>query len=159
MSLGGRLLLAGILAACAWRPAAAQSVFPAANGEALAGVTAVDAQVLVLNWLEVKGDQEAFRARAQPAFAQAIRGLGLSVADDAPNFLFCELKVAEAPDGSIVYAWAIGYYEFVVAGAHRLQWTTGGIVRVAGGRFTGRTAVEECTDGFRREWSKANPRP
>ena len=148
------LALAGTLALA--RPAAAQSAFPAENGRALAGVTAVDAQVLILNWLDVDADREAFRRQAQAAFRAAVEQAGAHVDGNVGHFLFCELKVAGGTDGA-VYSWSVSLYEFVVAGAHRVQWTTGGIVKVRTAGFTPGAVVEECGAGFRREWARWNP--
>lgn len=133
-----------------------QAVFPAANGEALAGVSRVDAQALVLNWLDLEGDRGAFGREADRAFRAALPSFGVQVDGDVSHFLFCELKLAGA-GGAVVYSWAVGLYEFVVGGAHRLQWTTGGIVRVGRANFSPRVAVEECAEGFRREWTRWNP--
>jgi hypothetical protein len=152
-----RLLLAALLAALFAREAAAQAVFPASNGQILAGVTDVDAQVLVLNWLALEGSQDEFRDAAQTAFRSAVKTLGVAP-DKNANFLFCELKVVGVGT-AVVYSWDVGYYEFVVGGAHHLQWTTGGIVRVGRSNFTAAAAIEECADGFRREWTRWNPRP
>ena len=152
------MLLWALPALAPWGSLAGQGVFPEANGAALAGVAAVDAQVLVLNWLDVGEDRDRFQAHAESAFEAALRSDGMIVGRDAPNSLFCELKVAEIASRSIVYSWAIGYYEFVIAGAHRLQWTTGGIVRMGSSNFSGQAAIEECADRFRQEWLRWNPR-
>jgi hypothetical protein len=150
------LLFAGCLAASlAARPARAQAVFPAENGQILTGVTAVDAQALVLNWLGMEGGPDALKADAQEAFQSAVEAIGVT-ADRNANFLFCELKVAGVGRATVVYSWSVGYYEFVVGGAHRLQWTTGGIVTVGRTNFSGATAIEECAEGFRREWTRWN---
>ncbi|MSR35689.1 MAG: hypothetical protein EXR95_03445 [Gemmatimonadetes bacterium] len=151
-----RAFLAGLLALGSCRSAAAQAVFPVANGEVLAGVTAVDAQALVVNWLDIELDRDSFRSEAQGALVSALEQLGVEGDDHAANFLFCELKIAGAGN-AVVYSWAISYYEFVVGGAHRLQWTTGGIVKVGRASFSGHAAVEECAEGFRREWTRWNP--
>lgn len=148
------LALVGALALAP--PASAQSAFPAENGRALVGVTAVDAQVLVLNWLDVSADQDAFRRQAQSAFRSSIQEMGVDVSGNVGHYLFCELKVAGGDDGA-VYSWSVNLYEFVVGGAHRVQWTTGGIVKVRTAGFTPRTLVEECGTGFRREWARWNP--
>jgi hypothetical protein len=160
------VVLAAALGALAPRPASAQdgfsaetgaAVFPVANGRVLTGVTAVDAQVLVLNWLEMDGaGQTEFKDAAQAAFRDAVRAVGVAP-DRRANFLFCELKVAGVGRGAVVYSWSLGYYEYVVGGAHHLQWTTGGIVRVGRTNFSPAAAVEECADGFRREWTRWNP--
>jgi hypothetical protein len=147
-------LLAALLGWLPAREAGAQAVFPADNGQILAGVTQVDAQVLVLNWLEMGGSQEGFRTDAQAAFRTAVEAVGVAP-DQAANFLFCELKVAGV-GGGVVYSWSVGYYEFVVGGAHHLQWTSGGIVRTGRTNFSAAAAIEECGDAFRREWTRWN---
>jgi hypothetical protein len=138
------------------RPLAGQAVFPVANGEILAGVSDVDAQVLVVNWLDLAGDRERFTAEAQGSFVSALERMGLAADNRAANFLFCELRVAGVGSG-VVYSWSVGYYEFVVGGAHRLQWTNGGIVKVGRAGFAGAAAVEECAESFRGEWTRWNP--
>ena len=159
-----RLALAVLLGVVAVGPASAQSafpsdngaaVFPANNGRILAGVTEVDAQVLVLNWLEMGEGQDGFRAAAQEAFRAAVGATGVAP-DRNANFLFCELQVAGVGRAAVVYSWSVGYYEFVVGGAHHLQWTTGGIVRVGRTNFTPAAAIEECAAGFRSEWTRWN---
>ena len=141
-------------ALCA-RGAAAQAVFPVENGQILAGVNEVDAQVLVLNWLGVEQSQAEFQTAAQTAFRATVAAAGVAP-DRNANFLFCELKVAGVGRAAVVYSWSVGYYEYVVGGAHHLQWTTGGIVRVGAANFTPAAAVEECGAGFQREWSRWN---
>jgi len=132
------------------------AVFPVDNGHVLTGVDAVDAQVLLLNWLDMDGDARAFRAAANAEFRSAIRQLGVSVQGQVSHFLFCELKVAGVGAGGVVYSWAVGYYEFVVGGAHRLEWTTGGIVKVGRRNFSASAAIDECVEGFGREWTRWN---
>jgi hypothetical protein len=109
----------------------------------------------VLNWLEMGEGQDAFRAAAQEAFRAGVSATGVA-ADRNANFLFCELKVAGVGRAAVVYSWSLGYYEYVVGGAHHLQWTTGGIVRVGRTNFSPAAAVEECAGGFAREWSRWN---
>ena len=150
-----KLVFALALGALGARGAAAQAVFPVENGQVLAGVTDVDAQVLVLNWLGLERNQAEFKDAAQTAFRAAVAGAGVAP-DRNANFLFCELKVAGVGGAAVVYSWSVGYYEFVVGGAHHLQWTTGGIVRVGASNFSPATAVEECGAGFQREWSRWN---
>jgi hypothetical protein len=158
------LAVAFLLGAATAAGASAQSVFPSDNGaavfpvnngEILAGVTAVDAQVLVLNWLEMGPALNEFKDAAQTAFRSAVRTLGV-VPDGNANFLFCELKVVGIGRAAVVYSWSLGYYEYVVGGAHHLQWTTGGIVRVGRTNFSPAAAVEECAAGFKLEWSRWN---
>jgi len=45
-----------------------QAVFPDANGEAFADVTAVDAYFNITVWTEVEDDEDLFRSNAQGAF-------------------------------------------------------------------------------------------
>lgn len=139
--------------------ASAQSFFPEENGVALAGVQAFDASVRVLTWLAMDGDRELFMDNADSDFVLALRRDGVRVEPSAPNYLFCEIKLAGLSSSSLVaYSWSIAFYDFTSDGLHALQWTTGGIVTVGRNNFTAESAIEGCADAFASERLRWNPR-
>ena len=138
--------------------AESQGVFPEFNGEALTGVQSVDARVLVYTWLSVEGSRDNFSSNAQTAFELGLRRDGIVVDPGAPNYLFCELMVAQR-SGVVAYSWHVTYYSYELADVHVLRWRTGGIVTVGPTNFDAEEAAGDCVDGFANEWLKQNPRP
>jgi hypothetical protein len=139
-------------------PATGQTaIFPVENGRALAGIQAFDARVSILTWLEVRDDRDRLRNNMQAAFELALRRDGVVVDRGAPNYLICELWMAES-SGLLSYVWIVNYYDFEPQGVHRLLWRSGGIVTVGRTNFSAESAAKSCADGFAIEWLKWNPR-
>lgn len=134
-----------------------QAVFPDENGNALAGVTTVDAIAMTVTWLGVDGDREVFNRNLQSALELGLRRDGVRVEGSAPNYLFCSLSVAQS-GGLVAYSWRLTFYDYQAEGVHRLLWTAGGIVTVGGSNFNADEAAEECIDRFANEWLRWNPR-
>lgn len=153
-ALCGALLLAAVLAPSS---VSGQAVFPDANGQTLKGVLAVDAHALPVTWLNVELDRSTFEGNVQAAFELGLRRDGVRVESAAPNYLLCELSVAQNR-GLIAYSWQLSYYGFASKGVHPLLWEASGIVTVGVDNFDGDAATEECVDRFAREWLRWNPR-
>ncbi len=134
-----------------------QAVFPEMNGASLTGIAAVDAIAISVTWLDMDRDRSNFDQNLQATFELGLRRDGVRVEKNAPNYLFCEIKVAQS-DGLTAYSWDLNYYEYVSDGVYPLLWSTGGIVTVGSSNFDAEAAVEECVDGFASEWLKWNPR-
>jgi hypothetical protein len=137
--------------------AVGQAVFPEENGQALKGVQAVDAIVEIQTWLGMTGDRDRLEQNIQSAFALGLRRDRVRVDSSAANYLFCELKFAEA-SGLVAYSYDLAYYSFELSGVHRLLWTTGGIVTVGRSNFTPEAVAKTCVDAFANEWLRWNPR-
>ena len=135
----------------------AQALFPSSNGKALAGVKAVDAIVEIQAWLGMDGERERFQANVQSAFELGLRRDGLVVEKNAPNYLFCEVKLAQA-GGIISYSYQVTYYIFETAGVHRLLWKDGGIVTGGRNKIGIEDVAKNCVDTIANEWLKWNPR-
>ena len=132
-------------------------IFPEENGASLAGVEEFDARVLVLVWLSMDGDEERFQANANASFILALRRDGVRVESSAPNYLRCDIAVAEVLDTTAAYHWSVQYYDFNATGLHTLRWTTGGIVTVGLNNFTAESTIEGCANAFTSEWLRWNP--
>ena len=137
-------------------PGQAQALFPEDNGRALTGVRGVDAKVAIFTWLNMPEDRANFLSRADSVFQAGIMRGGVLVDASAPNYLFCELWLAEA-SGLIAYAWNVSYYIHELAGVHRLEWRTGGMVTVGRNNFNASAVATACVDAFTKEWRIRNP--
>jgi hypothetical protein len=93
----------------------AQASFPATNGKALAGITRFDANVVIMTWLNMTGDRDAFDSNVQSAFELGLRRDGVIVYAAAPNYLLCVLKFTYAA-GVIAYSYDVDYYTPVPQG-------------------------------------------
>ena len=133
-----------------------QAVFPDANGEALAGVTAVDAYFNTTAWIEVEADEDLFQSNAQSAFELGLRRDGVIVDPSAPNYLFCEIKSAQSGE-IVVNGFSVQYCTFESNGVHILAWEGGGVVTLGSSRFTAEQVPGDCVDYFANEWLKWNP--
>jgi hypothetical protein len=150
-------VLLSILALGSPPPAAAQAAtFPEENAKALTGVRAFDAKVAIFTWLNMPEERQRFLNQADSIFRAGIVRTGVAVDPAAPNYLFCELWVAEA-SGLIAYAWNVSYYLHELAGVHRLEWRTGGMVTVGRNNFSAQSASTACVEAFAREWRMRNP--
>jgi hypothetical protein len=136
--------------------ASAQATFPEENAKALAGVRAFDAKAAVFTWLNMPEDRARFLNQADSVFHLGITRAGATVDRAAPNYLFCELWVAEA-SGLVAYAWNVSYYVHELAGVHRLEWRQGGMVTVGRNNFTPQSSATVCVDAFTAEWRRRNP--
>jgi hypothetical protein len=136
--------------------AAAQAAFPEENPRALAGVRAFDAKAAVYTWLNMSDDRARFLDVADDLFKAGVRQSGAAVDASAPNYLFCELWLAES-SGLIAYAWNVSYYVHELAGVHRLEWRTGGMVTIGTNNFSPQAAVTSCVSAFTDEWRRRNP--
>ena len=134
-----------------------QAVFPDANGEALAGVTAVDAYFNTTAWIEVEADEDLFQSNAQSAFELGLRRDGVIVDPSAPNYLFCEIMAAQREE-IVLYAYSVQYYTFESSGVHVLTWNAGGLATRGSSLFTDEEVAGDCVDLFANEWLKWNPR-
>jgi hypothetical protein len=150
-----RIVLVLMAAALLPSPVTAQ-VFPEANGEALAGVTAFDAQFIVSVWLEVQADQERFQARGQTAFERGVRGFGPEVTTSAPNYLFCVISATQRDD-VVFYNYDVDYHLFREQGVQPLEWTAGGIASIGADAFTADEAAGDCAETVARVWREQNP--
>jgi hypothetical protein len=157
-AFGGRLkwTLIGLLAVWAPAPAGAQAVFPEQNARALAGVRAFDAKAAVFTWLNMPDDRSRFLSQADSTFHAGLARAGAVVDPAAPNYLFCELWVAEA-SGLVAYSWNVSYYVHELTSVHRLEWRVGGMVTVGRNNFTPQSATTVCVDAFATEWRRRNP--
>jgi hypothetical protein len=138
------------------RTAAQAATFPEENAKSLAGVRSFDAKVAIFTWLNMPEERSRFLNQADSIFRAGLSRTGVSVDPAAPNYLFCELWVAEA-SGLIAYAWNVSYYLHELAGVHRLEWRTGGMVTVGRNNFSAQAAATACVDAFAREWRTRNP--
>jgi hypothetical protein len=150
------LALATLLGVLPDSPAAAQAVFPEANAKALTGIRSFDAKAAVFTWLNMTDDRSRFLSQADSVFHGGIGRAGAVVDVAAPNYLFCELWVAEA-SGLVAYAWNVSYYVHELTGVHRLEWRTGGMVTVGRNNFSAQSAATVCVDAFSTEWRRQNP--
>jgi hypothetical protein len=154
-SFAGALLL--VLALLNPAPVRAQAAtFPEENAKSLTGVRAFDAKVAIFTWLNMPEERQRFLNQADSIFRSGIVRAGVAVDPAAPNYLFCELWVAEA-SGLIAYAWNVSYYLHELAGVHRLEWRTGGMVTVGRNNFSAQSAANACVEAFAREWRIRNP--
>jgi hypothetical protein len=151
------LLTFAALAIISIMPLNAQAVFPEKNGAVLAGVDAVDAYIVVATWMNVAGDRERFADNAQAAFRLGLRRDGVRVEVSAPNYLICELSMAQS-GGVVAYHYRLRYHTWAPSGVHALQWETGGMVTVGRSNFGHEGAAQVCVDDFSSEWLKWNPR-
>jgi hypothetical protein len=138
------------------RIAGAQAAFPEDNVRALTEVRAFDAKAAVFTWLNMPEDRSVFLGAADSVFQGGLTRAGVSVDPAAPNYLFCELWVAEA-SGLVAYAWNVSYYVHELAGVHRLEWRSGGMVTVGRNNFSAQSAATVCVDTFTTEWRRRNP--
>ena len=145
-----------VVLALSHAPASAQAAFPEENARALTGVRAFDAKAAVFTWLNMPEDRARFLNQADSVFHLGITRAGAAVDRAAPNYLFCELWVAEA-SGLVAYAWNVSYYMHELAGVHSLQWRQGGMVTVGRNNFTPQSAATVCVDAFTAEWRRRNP--
>jgi len=134
----------------------AQATFPEGNGAALVGVRAFDAKAAVFTWLNMPEDRAAFVNRADSVFRASLPP-AVTVDASAPNYLFCELWVADA-SGLIAFAWNVSYYIHELSGVHRLDWRTGGMITIGRNNFSAPAATKVCVDAFLAEWTRRNPR-
>ena len=138
--------------------ASAQSFFPEHNGVALIGITTFDANVRVLTWLNMDGDLERFERNANSEFVLALRRDGMRVESSAPNYVFCDIRLAGLVDGALLaYAWDISFYDFTAGGLHVLKWTQGGVGTVGRDNFSPESTIEPCADSLASEWLRWNP--
>ena len=152
------LILSLLLVVAAPEAASAQATFPEDNARALTGIRAFDGKVAIFTWLNMQEDRTRFLSQADSVFQGGLTRTGVAVDAGAPNYLFCELWVAEA-SGLIAYAWNVSYYLHELTGVHRLEWRTGGMVTVGRNNFTAQSAATVCVDAFSNEWRRRNPGP
>lgn len=135
----------------------AQSYFPERNGISLKGVTEFDAKASITGWLNVEGDFDKFHLDLQTAFQSALRGDGVVIDKNAPNYLFCEITVAQVNE-IVMYKFQVLFYEFNSNSLNQLLWSDGGIATVEREGFSYQSVAQDCKDVFSREWLKQNPR-
>ena len=156
MTMIPRIGVALALAAVLPTVAQSQQYFPEGNGAALRGVTSFDARFVADAWLEVEGDEARFEARGEAAFERGVRAVGVNVATDAPNYLFCVVSVAQR-DGIVFYNYAVDYHLFRDEGLQPLEWSGGGVASIGSGDFTAEEAASDCVETFARAWREHNP--
>jgi hypothetical protein len=151
------VVLALLPAAAGAQGAMPAAVFPENNGRVLAGVRTFDAQFIISAWLNEPRGRDRVESNAQAAFELALRRDGVAVDASAPNYLFCEVSLANN-GGLVFYHWSVQFYEFRADGLQQLQWTTGGVATVGERNFEDAEPARDCADAFANEWLKWNPK-
>ncbi len=87
-----------------------------------------------------------------------LRREGITVDEDAPNFLICSVGVAEGRDGLMTVHMSVEYFEYEPDGVQRLLWETSGMATAGQGAFSVERVAETCAAYFTDEWLQWNPR-
>ena len=135
----------------------AQSRFPNANGQALAGVSSFNASVLI-SWLNGDRERDLFLENVQSAFELSLRRDGIRVEGSAPNFLFCNIYAADT-GGAVAWTTLVQFFSFEPAGLHRLMWQGGRLSTAERNSFTPDAVATGCGEIIADEWLKQNPVP
>ena len=127
----------------------------------MAGLTTVDAFVSV-TWSDriASKSESNFTRQLEDAFRLGLLRAGVSLDEDAPNFLSCDVVLQPTPDGTILAAaYSIELWEFVTYKGQRqfaTTWSKMGVYTVGSNKLDGAADGRVCAETFELAWRSAN---